>query len=366
MTEEIVRVRAIQTQQRAGTDVFAFFVPGDVVSRVADISRISRTQDGLTGFQRGAIRSHVSEIASFLESGDVLFPNAIVLALTPGIRFEQSRGPSNSDDTVRSGWLHLPVRPEGRRAAWIVDGQQRALALEKAKQGALLVPVVAFTSDDINVQREQFILVNKARPLPSRLIDELLPEVDVTLPRDLSMRRIPSALCDLLDRDPASPFCGLIRRESRADNSCAVVADTALIQAIRDSFRMGHALAVYPSEEGLEAPYLALRTYWQAVKDCFPEAWGLPPQQSRLMHSIGIRVMGGLMDQIWIRAESASDPYQAALAALKRIAPFCRWTEGTWPEVGWEWNDVQQTQKHLRGLKEYLFRRERELARQVS
>jgi hypothetical protein len=35
--------------------------------------------------------------------------------------------------------------------------------------------------------------VNKAKPLPTRLINELLPETrSVLLPRDLSARRIPS------------------------------------------------------------------------------------------------------------------------------------------------------------------------------
>ena len=43
------------------------------------------------------------------------------------------------------------------------------------------------------VQREQFILVNKAKPLPTRLINELLPETGgIVLPRDLSARKVPS------------------------------------------------------------------------------------------------------------------------------------------------------------------------------
>ena len=53
------------------------------------------------------------------------------------------------------------------------------------------------------MQREQFILVNKAKPLPTRLINELLPEVSAMLPRDLNARRLPSELCNLLNRDSA-------------------------------------------------------------------------------------------------------------------------------------------------------------------
>lgn len=42
--------------------------------------------------------------------------------------------------------------------------------------------------------------MNKAKPLPTRLINELLPEVDVLLPRDLASRKLPSELCNVLNR----------------------------------------------------------------------------------------------------------------------------------------------------------------------
>lgn len=71
-----------------------------------------------------------------------------------------------------------------------MDGQQRSLALAQASHKEIAVPVVAFVSDNLEVQREQFILVDKAKPLPTRLINELLPETrSVLLPRDLSARR---------------------------------------------------------------------------------------------------------------------------------------------------------------------------------
>jgi DGQHR domain-containing protein len=70
--------------------------------------------------------------------------------------------------------------------AWIVDGQQRSLALAKADNPDIAVPVIGFVSDSLAIRREQFILVNKAKPLPTRLINELLPETgDILLPRDL-------------------------------------------------------------------------------------------------------------------------------------------------------------------------------------
>ena len=66
--------------------------------------------------------------------------------------------------------------------------------------------MVAFVSEELSVHREQFILVNKARPLDPRLIDELLPEVDTVFPRDLSSRKVPSELVNRLGTSPELAF----------------------------------------------------------------------------------------------------------------------------------------------------------------
>jgi DGQHR domain-containing protein len=358
-----VRVRALRTQQGGGVDVYSFFVRGDQIAEIADITRLRRSEGQLDGFQRGEIKSHVAEIAEFLKQGPVLFPNAIILALSPEVRFERSRGPKEQDDVVVAGKLSLPLRPAGQRAAWIVDGQQRSMALAKASQSELLVPVVAFVSSDVGVQREQFILVNKAKPLPPRLIDELLPEVTVTLPRALKARQVPSALCRALHEDPRSPFAGLIKRESEPGAPSAVVMDRALIDTLTANMRAGGALGAYNPEDGLEPVHEALCTYWSAVRDTFPDAWGRPPSESRLMHSVGIRSMGALMDPIWTRADATSDPAAHVRASISRLKPYCRWTSGVWETLGWTWNDLQATSKHIRGLTEHLLQLDRALAR---
>ena len=65
----------------------------------------------------------------------------------------------------------------------------------------------------------------------------------------------------------------------------------------------------------------ALVLYWSAVRDTFPEAWGKPPTESRLMHSAGIRAMGALMDQIMLRADSRPTPRpRSGLAGAARAA----------------------------------------------
>lgn len=366
--EETLAVRAVRTTQGAGVYVYAFFIPGADLLRIAEISRLLRDgEGGLQGFQRKEIRSHVQSIVDFLDQGPVLFPNAIILAISPRARFTQARGGKPAGDLKSSdaGTLRIPIPADGLKEAWIVDGQQRSIALAQAQNKSFPVPVVAFVSEDLSVRREQFILVNKARPLPPRLINELLPEVEGDLPRDLAPRRIPSELVNSLNTAADSPFKGLIKRPSdgsgEAGSPSAVITDTALIRVIRNSIGspLG-ALAPFKASASqpadLGAMYRTLVAFWSAVREVFPEAWGLPPTESRLMHSAGLEAMGYLMDRVMSRASGVADLRRHAVDALLRIAPYCKWTTGRWADIDRNWNEIQNLNRDIRLLSDQLAR----------
>lgn len=361
-------IHALRTKQ-GGFDVYTFFMEGGRLLEIAELARIGRDQDGqIAGFQRPEIVAHVRGIAEYLDRGDVLFPNALILALGPGARFSAKRGTKNkaADPISESGVLSVPFRP-GRKAAWIVDGQQRALALSQTRAAGLPVPIVAFVSGDLAIHREQFILVNKARPLDRRLIDELLPSVGTILPRDLSSRRVPSALCSALNDTPDSPFYHLIKRPSGV--GVGVITDSHLTNLMRRSVQDPRgALAQFVATDGsadLEAMYRLMVDFWTAVRDVFPTAWGLPPERSRLMHGVGLAAMGVLMDQIMTR-DSPAGGYALARAILSGLSPHCRWTEGRWDSLGRDWNDLQCNAKDIRSVSNLLVGLERELARREA
>lgn len=358
--------RALRVDQTSKHALFIFTLTAGEILRVADISRVSRDSAGkLIGYQRPEVRSHVQEIVDYLDGDEALFPNPIIMALSTDVRFTSSRGPKASDGVTTGGTLTIPIVAAGRsKPGWIVDGQQRALALEQAKRQDFPVLIAAFMADSVVLQRDQFLRINNTKPLPRGLVTELLPEVDSALPPRLSMRKTPSALCDLLNNDANSPFQGLIRRASAGKDTGGnlVITDTSVVNMLTESLTSSSG-CLFPyrnistGETDFDGIRAALFLYWSAVRDIFPNAWGKPATRSRLMHGAGIRAMGRLMDRILAgvdpRHPDAADQVRAELAL---IAPYCRWTSGTWEDLGLRWNEVQNLSKHTQELSNYLIR----------
>lgn len=361
-----LRRRALRVNQDAEHPLYMFTLTGDELTQIADISRVSRDEQGkLIGYQRPEVKRHIQNIKDYLESGDVVFPNSVILALSSDVEFTKSRGPKVEGFAV-AGVLKIHLPRDGEpKPAWIVDGQQRTIALTQSKRKDFPVPVNAFIADNVDLQRDQFLRINSTKPLPRGLIDELLPEVTTTLPSNLAARKVPSALCDMLNQDPESPFHELIRRAStsKAKKRTAVVADTVVTKMIHDSFAL-HSGALFPFRDvasnstdfaGIKS---MLFVYWKAVRDVFPEAWGLPPEKSRLMHGVGIRAMGRLMDRVMLMIDPEHPKaYARVRRELELIRPVCHWTEGTWDGLnGLPWNELENTAKHHKALSNLLIR----------
>lgn len=357
--------RALRVEQTPGCPLYLFSLTASEILQIADISRVSRDQSGdLIGYQRPEVRQHIDEIVEYLDSDQVIFPNPIIIALPSTVRFTCSRGPNVGDGSAVGGMLEVQLSTNGNpKPGWIVDGQQRALALAKARRQDLPVPVNAFVADSIDVQRDQFLRINNTKPLPRGLVTELLPTISSPLPPRLALRQTPSALCDLLNRDEASPFHGLIRRSSDAGKTGqrAVVSDTSVVNMLQESLAPSGSLFPFRNMTSGETDFTGLwqqlLVYWTAVKDTFPAAWAKPPARSRLMHGAGIRAMGRLMDRIMATVDPGHDDATAQVRSeLALVAPHCRWTSGTWDDMGLRWNEVQNVPRHINELSSHLIR----------
>ncbi len=346
--------------------LYQFALTSKELLAVAEISRLNRDVSGkLLGYQRPEIKKHVQTITDYLNSGSPLFPHPIIVAFSSRVSFRRSRGPGVRDGVSSAGTIKIPLaKPAGRKCGWIVDGQQRALALSKAERQDFPVPVCAFITDDVAIQREQFVRINNSRPLRQGIISELLAEVSVPISATTSPRKLPSELINLLAFDVQSPFFGLIKRSSLPSKSRmkAVITDTALEKVLRENLSVSGCLFPYRNvatgEADTERIWRILIMYWMAVKMTFPKAWGKPPTESRLMHSVGLRAMGKLMDRIMGRFSGAENLSIGRVAKeLKLISSVCRWTEGEWEDLGGlAWNDLQNVPRHVSALSNLLVR----------
>jgi DGQHR domain-containing protein len=358
-TLRTIRRNALRVEQDQRHPLYLFTLTGEELSRIAEVARISRDPSGkLVGYQRPEVKRHIRNIAQYLDTSEGLFPNSLILALHSSARFRALRPKAPKDIHAVAGVLEISIPRDGqRKPAWIVDGQQRAMALRLCRRRDFPVAINAFLADDVGVQREQFLRVNSTKPLPRGLVGELLPEIDTILPPHLAARRVPSALCDLLNRDPESPFRGIVRRTS-SDNSDRrqIVSDTTLTRILQDSLNSPTGcLFAYRNLATNHIDLAGVRSvlvmYWNAVKRTFPDAWGLPPSRSRLMHSAGLRVMGRLMDRVMASIDpSDSTAPQAVRQELARVRPSCHWTSGVWETLGLRWSEIQNVPSHIRML----------------
>ena len=86
-----VTVRAPRFRQ-GNNDVYSLFIPGGKITRIADIIRSTRNDNGTSrAFQLNEIRRYVRSLVLYPNQLNVLLPNAITLALSPQVRFRESR-----------------------------------------------------------------------------------------------------------------------------------------------------------------------------------------------------------------------------------------------------------------------------------
>jgi len=343
--------------------LYQFSLTGDELLHLAGISRIARDEAGeLVGYQRPQVKRHVRNIVDFLESEQVLLPNSLVIALNSRTRFRRTYG-IKQDDLATVGTLEIPIPVNGDSSTgWVVDGQQRMLAIANSSRGDMPIPVNAFVTDDVSVHRDQFLRVNSSKPLPRGLLTELLPRISGPLPDNLTIRKVPSAVCDTLNADVRSPFYKLIRRPSTppGQRRQAVVTDSSVVKMIEDSLSNPNGCLftfhnIATDETDFEGIWQVLYVYWTAVRRTFPEAWGLPPSRSRLMHGAGIRAMGKLMDRVMaMLPPGRTDLVDQVEIELAQLTYRCNWTSGTWSDLGLRWNEVQNVPRHIRALSDLL------------
>lgn len=340
--------------------LFTFVVDGKSITEFASVSRVKRDESAsLSGYQRPEVINHIREIRNYLEEAiNPMIPNAIVVAFDSRVEFLPS-GPRSSSG--RCGTLRIPVEgleSQGRKAGWIVDGQQRTAALREAELHQFPMCVVGFVAQDESEQREHFVRVNSAKPLPKDLIFELLPETDSVLARNLMAKKEPARIAGRLNGLPASPFYNKIKTPT---SPRGIISYSAVLRMLENSLRDGvlYEVVTIDEEANSEKEVIdILCDYWGVVAEIFPDQWKLPPTKSRLTHGCGLLSMGYLMDEICHHISNDRSRRRIEFRAqLSRVANHMMWTRGEW-DFGQgkkrAWNELQNTHSDIAMLSNHL------------
>lgn len=363
MSRVVYRFTALRIYQRSDVPLYVFGVDGRIIHQFAAVDFADRSADGvLSGYQRERVSAHINQITNYLSSDDAMLPNAVVLALDKQVRFEVLPGVTASTWGT-PGILSIPI-PDGHetKPALIVDGQQRITALSKLPPDRKFpIVVVGFVASSEDLQRQQFILVNKTRPLPRDLINELLPHVGGNgLPGSWHLKQTAAKVLERLRFDIDSPFYGRIKGLGNSGDGVNL-SQSALLSIVMKSAKQGllkNIAAEYEEASAVKMMAHVIKTYFLGVARVWPDAWAGSPWTSRLVHGVGLAAMGNLMELAMEDMNLESNRSISTVEhRLRKIRHRCAWTDGRWPKpLDCPWDGLQNTSQDKRRLSIFLER----------
>lgn len=190
--------KAIKVKQDNNVKLFVLTMNIIEIDSICTISTIFRDVNNLLkGYQRTEIRNHVDNIANYINSENSIIPNSIIMCLNTRTKVKP----------IDAEIFELDI-PNSKDAAVLVDGQQRVGALKQSGREDFYFSVCVFIHDDVDFERQQFLLINSAKPLSRSLIYELLPHSNGVFNDDLTRKKLPSLIVQLLNYEDSSPLKG--------------------------------------------------------------------------------------------------------------------------------------------------------------
>jgi DGQHR domain-containing protein len=334
--------RGVRATQSAINSTVMITARASEVFSFARIVRAGRDEEhALRGFQRPLYPSHIRNIRNYLRKPDAALPSSIVVGFVDGVAIRE----------VCDELVEVSIDTSGDPRGVIIDGQQRLTALAGLPRKDFEIFVSVLVCRDLKELRRQFVMINNTRPLPKRLVYELLPATSGVQNRFASPT-FAATLIERLNFDPTSSLYGLIRQHT---NPHGVIRDTAFENVILHSLS-GGVIRRLPVERRFSAAFWLLSEFFGAVRLVFEEAWvGHTPKSSRLLHETGVQALGFVMEQlIDCKGARTQAEFAEGLLALEDKAA---WTSGCWrfsktDEV--PWNRLESNRDHVLALAQYL------------
>lgn len=216
-----IRVPAIAIEQPIGT-FFAVALSAEVLLQVCYSERLSASldDDGITyslkGVQRELLIPRLKQIANYVDSEEVAFPNSIILAAN----YAEIDGALEEDDDLRwrietltdsDGNLQYSlVIPSAKKLAPIIDGQHRLFSFNFSRSEKLRMPLLCSVFMDLPkpFQAYLFATINSnQKPVTKSLTYEHFGyNIENELPEAWSPDKLAVSLARKLNVEEDSPF----------------------------------------------------------------------------------------------------------------------------------------------------------------
>ncbi len=215
---------AIRVEQPLGT-FYAFSLPADLLNEIAysyPAEAVERMENewsdekgySILGSQRKEKKSRLDEIASFIQTTEATFPNAIILGVNYDrdgqyIELESSRWTAREDGADR--WM-IRIPNVNQKSASIIDGQHRLHAFERlpddAKQRRMELLCVAFLELPTPYHAYVFATINfnQKKVAKSDAYEMFGFDVDERPPKYWSPETLAVYLTRLLNTEESSPL----------------------------------------------------------------------------------------------------------------------------------------------------------------
>lgn len=273
--------------------------------------------DPSQGYQRPPERSRITRIGSFLikhilestEADGGFFPTAVLLASRKPIHFNAT----NKSITLR---LDQPLQ--------IIDGQHRIAGLryaieEKGKNdlSTFSIPFVIVETPDRIIEMNQFRIINgTAKSVRTDLVNAILTATvakhgDSAVKDSERWKVVVTRVVDRLDKDPGSPWAGLILMPDEAgspkSNNGKITRATSFMTSLRPVYQWLKELQFLDKcgsiNEEADRVYEVVASFWRAVQQAVPDPFSDPGeyviQRTPGLFSLHKLLVGYLLPVMW-------------------------------------------------------------------
>jgi len=240
--------------------------------------------DNLQGYQRPLNEGRVSKAMNYLLYEEGNFPTSVLI----NVRGKVYYSPSNMiGDFGELGVLEVP---DSALPLWVIDGQHRLAAIERATSKNprfenFGVPVSIFNFHDRFDEMRQFYIVNnRQKSVSTDLAQRHLHQTIVergewgVAPFESEKKILAAEALDIVDLLRTTPDSPWFDNVQLPDSKRGIIKQTSLADAIGYVLKELTPTERHDVSQKPETLATVLIDYWNALKDIFPDAFANPQE----------------------------------------------------------------------------------------